>query len=59
MVREAQLGGHSGMEDWSYLLFIDKVNDVNLLCKREEFWKLKLDSFSLNGLNEREATFEF
>jgi len=37
MVREAQLGGHSGMEDWSYLLFIDKVNDVNLLCKREEF----------------------
>jgi len=50
--------GHSGMEDWSFT-FIDKVDDLNLLRKREAFWQLKLDSFSPNGLNEREVTFEF
>jgi len=29
------------MKDWSFT-FIDKVDDLNLLRKREAFWQLKL-----------------
>ena len=45
---------HSGESDWEVRL-IDQSDSTEGLRKREPFWQHELDTFQLNGLNEREV----
>ena len=45
---------HNGEDDWEVRL-IDQTVNVEELRKRKSFWQHELDTFQLNGLNEREV----
>ena len=48
---------HHGMEDWEVTL-IDHAPDLPSVRRRESFWQYKLNSFSPDGLNDRNVPLE-
>ena len=52
------LPGHNGKEDWEVTL-IDQGETFESIRRKEYFWQFELNTFSPNGLNEREVTLDF
>ena len=49
---------HHGMDDWSFII-IDSAGDVGSVRRKESFWQYKLNTFTPNGLNEREVSLDY
>ena len=46
------------MQDWEFTL-IDKACDVASVRRKEAFWQHALGTFSPNGLNEKDVTWDY